>query len=58
MAQALARLWKDRPLRERLGENARVRFQQQDLTIQRFGRDIENLIAKLAAPVGHTQAVL
>jgi glycosyltransferase involved in cell wall biosynthesis/GT2 family glycosyltransferase len=58
MAQQLARLWKDRSLRERLGENARARFQQQDLTIERFGRDIENLIAKLATPVGRAQAVL
>jgi glycosyltransferase involved in cell wall biosynthesis len=50
MARQLARLWKDRALRERLGGNARIEFQR-DLTMERFGRDIENLMTRLMTTV-------
>ena len=57
MARELARLWKDRALRKRLGENARIEFQQ-NLTMDRFGGDVENLIARLTRPAGRALAVL
>ena len=57
MAQELARLWKDRTLMERLGRNARVRYQR-DLTFERFGRAIESLIIDLAQPVERAHATL
>ena len=57
MARELARLWKDRALVEKLGRNARVRYQR-DLSFERFGRAVEKRIAELTQPVNCAHASL